>query len=48
MTPDDLLMGHTCMMLPLSNRLMGFPSVKVSERAGIRPFGLMAKNHGSF
>lgn len=36
------------MMEPDSKRLMGFPSVKVSVRAGIRPLGLMARNHGSF
>lgn len=36
------------MIEPLSNSLIGLPSVKVSVSAGIRPFGLISKNHGSF
>jgi len=35
-------------MLPLSKRLMAFPSLKVSVKAGIRPLGLIARNQGSF
>jgi hypothetical protein len=36
------------MMEPDSNRLMVWPSVKVSVRAGMRPLGLMVRNQGSF
>lgn len=36
------------MMEPDSKRWMGWPSLKVSVRAGMRPLGLMARNQGSF
>jgi hypothetical protein len=35
-------------MEPLSNRLIAFPSAKVSVRAGMRPFGLISRNQGSY
>lgn len=34
-------------MLPDSKRLIGWP-LRVSVRAGMRPFGFMARNQGSF
>lgn len=39
---------RTCMMDPDSNKLIVWPSVKVSVKAGMRPLGLIARNHGSF
>ena len=35
-------------MLPDSKSRIGWPSVKVSVSAGMRPLGLMARNQGSF
>lgn len=37
-----------CMIEPDSKRRIFWPSLKVSVRAGMRPLGLMARNHGSF
>lgn len=37
-----------CIIDPLSKRRIGFPSVKVSVMAGMRPLGLISRNHGSF
>jgi hypothetical protein len=36
------------MIAPLSNRRMGLPSVNVSVKAGMRPLGLISRNHGSW
>ena len=36
------------MMLPLSKIRMGLPSSNLSVMAGMRPLGLMSRNHGSF
>ncbi len=35
-------------MEPDSKRRIDLPSLKVSVRAGMRPFGLMSRNQGSF
>ena len=37
-----------CMILPLSNSRIGLPSSHLSVSAGIRPLGLISRNHGSF
>ena len=36
------------MIEPDSKRRMVLPSAKVSVRAGMRPFGLISRNQGSF
>jgi len=36
------------MMLPDSNSRMSLPSLNVSVSAGMRPLGLISRNHGSF
>lgn len=36
------------MIDPLSNSLTVWPSSSVSVRAGIRPLGLISRNHGSY
>lgn len=37
-----------CMMLPLSKRRIVLPSENLSVNAGMRPLGLISRNHCSF